>query len=453
MPVETQLREIFEAFGDGVFIADASGGYLGVNPAGCAMLGYSRDELVRLSLAEVLDPSEWRRLPETIRILATGQLIRSEWLFRRKDGSTFVGELVGGRLPDGRFQSVVRDISERLERERHEQLLIREATHRTKNILSLVQAMARQTASHSPDTFLERFDQRIAALAASHDLFVNSAWGAVGIEDLVRAQLSSFAPRLEDRFRISGPEVQVTPAAAQSIGMALHELGTNAAKYGALSNARGRVSVDWTVDAEADPPRFTLAWREAGGPPVEAPARTGFGARMIAQMTRWALRARTELEFEPSGLWWRMECPLAAVVQPPAVEYDAMADAAGAAGERVLVVEADAQAAGELADAASAAGLTAVGTAATPGEVLARLDGDAFDGAIVALRALAADAPAVIGALRRAGKPVILLVDGDAEPGAELEATRVVRRPVTLGRLVSSLATLFEPSVRPPPRA
>lgn len=131
MPSNIQLREIFEALGDGLFVASPDGRYIDVNPAGCRMMGYVRDEFLALQLPDLITQSELPRLPQAIAEMADSAVHRSEWLFKRKDGSTFTGELVGGRLPDGTFQSIVRDISDRVEREQHERLLKHEAAHRT----------------------------------------------------------------------------------------------------------------------------------------------------------------------------------------------------------------------------------------------------------------------------------------------------------------------------------
>lgn len=312
VPSETQLREIFSALGEGLFVASPDGAYLDANPAACEMLGYTRDEILSLRLPDLLDSSEWERLDAAIQNFADGRIRREEWLFRRKDGSTFTGELVGGQLPDGRYQSIVRDISERLSRDAHEQTLKREATHRTKNILSLVQAIARQTAKHSAEHFVETFEERVIALSASHDLFIRNEWSPISIEALIRAQLASFLSPEKGALSFAGPAVDLSPEAAQSIGMALHELATNAAKYGAFSSANGQVQIDWMLGSEPDT-LFMLSWRETGGPPVEAPQRKGFGTKLIAQMIERALGAKTELAFEPEGIAWTMTCPAEAL--------------------------------------------------------------------------------------------------------------------------------------------
>jgi two-component sensor histidine kinase len=142
---------------------------------------------------------------------------------------------------------LVTDITERKRQEEQIHLLLREVSHRS-NMLTLVQAVARQTAASTPASFLKRFDERILALAASLDLLVKSNWKGVELEELACSQLAHFSDWIGTRIKVNGPRVQVSAAAAQALGMALHELSTNAGKYGALSNESGEVDLCWTLD-------------------------------------------------------------------------------------------------------------------------------------------------------------------------------------------------------------
>ena len=184
-----------------------------------------------------------------------------------------------------------------------------EVNHRSKNMLTVVQAIARQTASTTPDEFIERFSERVKALAASHDLLVKSEWKNVELGELVRSQLAHFDNLIGTRIDLKGQELRVSAAAAQTIGMTMHELATNAGKYGALSNSGGRVEIEWSLRRVNAADVFAISWRESGGPLVGAPARRGFGSTVISRMAAESLDAEVELKFEPEGLSWRLECP------------------------------------------------------------------------------------------------------------------------------------------------
>ena len=182
---------------------------------------------------------------------------------------------------------------------------MREINHRAKNMLSVVDAIAHQTATKSPEDFVERFSERIQALSANQDLLVRNEWNGVEIEDLVRAQLAHFASLIGARIAVHGLRLRLNAATAQAIGLALHELATNAGKYGALSTDTGRVDVSWgTVDNT-----FTISWSERDGPPVSVPKRRGFGTIVMEAMTERSVNGTVDLDYPPSGLSWRLTCP------------------------------------------------------------------------------------------------------------------------------------------------
>src|SRR5262249_30546737 len=149
-----------------------------------------------------------------------------------------------------------------------------------KNLLAVIQGMARQTAATSLTTadFLNRFAARLQSLAGSHDLLVQENWQSASMVDLVRSQLGHYFDEANERILFSGPQIRLKPEAVQNIGMALHELATNAAKYGALSAPSGRVTIEWQVEEGADgAPRLRICWEEEGGPRVTEPQHKGFG--------------------------------------------------------------------------------------------------------------------------------------------------------------------------------
>src|SRR5215472_14887385 len=181
---------------------------------------------------------------------------------------------------------------------------MREVNHRAKNMLSLVQAIARQTAAREPEDFILRFTERIQALAANLDLLIRNEWQGVDVEDLVRAQLAHFADLIGSLIPVDGPRLRLNAAASQAIGLALHELSTNAAKYGALSVAAGCVDVGWRLDGDV----FIMSWTERNGPPVSRPERRGFGTTVVDSVAKRTVGGEVQLEYAPSGLIWRLNC-------------------------------------------------------------------------------------------------------------------------------------------------
>lgn len=209
------------------------------------------------------------------------------------------------------------DMTERKEGEAHLRLLLRELTHRSKNLLAVIQAMARQTAHHagSIDGFLKQFGARLQALAASHDLLVRESWYGALVDELVRSQLATFIDSGgEDRVTIEGPSVALKPEAAQNLGLALHELAVNAATFGALSVSGGRVSVTWQQDKGAEGPTLTLNWREQAGPKVKPRRKRGFGSMVIERNLARALEAEVNLEFDPDGLCCHVVIPASQIL-------------------------------------------------------------------------------------------------------------------------------------------
>src|SRR6266436_3392872 len=244
----------------------------------------------------------------------------TEFRLRRRNGEVRWVETLGlghfeGAGRERRAVSMAgtaQDITERKEREEKEHLLMREINHRAKNMLSVVDSIAHQTATRNPEDFVERFSERIQALSANQDLLVRNEWNGVEIADLVRAQLAHFADLIGSRIAMRGPKLRLNPASAQAIGLALHELATNAGKYGALSADAGRVDFRWGCDGDT----LTMSWTERDGPPVSAPERRGFGTIVMKSMAERSLDGAVQLDYAPSGLTWRLTCPAANALEP-----------------------------------------------------------------------------------------------------------------------------------------
>ncbi|MGY3451960.1 PAS domain-containing protein [Bradyrhizobium sp. USDA 4353] len=230
---------------------------------------------------------------------------------------------VAVRDTDGRIVgafAVVADITERKAAEQRERLLMHEVNHRAKNLLSVVQAIARRTAADNPKDLVDRLTDRLQALSASQDVLVKNGWRKVPIEELVRAHLGHFADLMRDRIRLSGPPIEISATAAQALGMALHELATNAAKYGALSCEAGRVDVSWRLATEGSASKFILVWTEAGGPPVSKPTSHGFGSVMTGSMLKANIGGEVEAHFAAGGLVWSVSCPVTRVLEDVSIK-------------------------------------------------------------------------------------------------------------------------------------
>ena len=310
---EATFRAMFDSSSVGkIEVEPESGRFLRANRAMCKFVGYSEAELLAHTVYDITHPDDRDRDREPLRRLVAGEsdVFDVEKRYVRKDGNVVWARVTVNVIRDEagralRNMAVILDITERKEREEKEHLLMREVSHRAKNMLSVVEAIAHQTAAKDPEDFIERFSERIQALSANQDLLVRSDWNGVEIEDLVHAQLAHFADLIGSRIAVHGPELCLNAASAQAIGLALHELATNAGKYGALSTDTGRVDVWWRSDADT----FTMSWTERDGPPVSAPTRRGFGTIVVETMTARSVGGVVDLDYAPSGVTWRLTCP------------------------------------------------------------------------------------------------------------------------------------------------
>lgn len=218
--------------------------------------------------------------------------------------------------------------------ERRNAFLVREVTHRSKNLLTVVQAIATETVrgAAGADDFSERFASRMRALAKLQDLTVSGAAGEVSLEALVRSQLEPFSDLAGGRVRMGGLAVRLTPEGANSLAMVLHELATNAAKYGALSNQSGHIELWWGVGGDGTRRRFRMAWRECNGPPVVPPQRRGFGSKVVGKLAATALGGEVRLDYPRDGVVWSIDAPLHRVVAEEAVQAR-LGQGAAAAGQ------------------------------------------------------------------------------------------------------------------------
>lgn len=210
------------------------------------------------------------------------------------------------------FADAQREIQERRAAEKHRQLLINELNHRVKNTLATVQSIVAQTMRKSPTAVdvRSRLDARLVALSEVHDLLTRENWDGTTLRDVVNLALHPYRSEGQDRFTIEGPVVTLAPKTALAVAMALHELVTNAIKYGALSVPAGQVKIEWRVTSAGDEERFLFRWVEENGPPVPAPSHRGFGSRMIETALGVELSGTVQLHFRPTGLICEIDAPL-----------------------------------------------------------------------------------------------------------------------------------------------
>jgi PAS domain S-box-containing protein len=319
---EQRLRLILESATDyAILTIDLDGRVTSWNPGAERILGYPAGEILQQSAAVLFTPDDRAdNIPriEMDQAAGEGRACCERW-HMRADGSRFWGGGTVMPLRDGAaqphgFLKILRDHTGRHREQERRMLLLHELDHRVKNILATVQSVAGQTLRNasSPAAFQETFEARLGALARAHDLLSRGGWKGAGLQAVVERTLEAYAPKGANRIRMEGPAVLLTPNVAVTLNLALHELATNAAKYGALSGPRGWIEILWTLEAQPDDAAtvLVLSWREREGPVVRPPRRRGFGSRLLEQALPYESGGVVELEFAPAGVECRVRLPL-----------------------------------------------------------------------------------------------------------------------------------------------
>lgn len=304
---EQRFRLVFEAAPSGMVLTDGRGAIQLVNAQAERLFGYMRHELVGMP-AETLMPGHATTPVQDNQAYDhagdAGWKGSTTVTAVRKDGSVFPAEMVLTLVPgsEGLCLTAIVDISERRAAERQRELLLAELNHRVKNTLAVVQGIAHQTFKRDDVSapLSRAFDGRLKALAAAHDMLTRTSWSHARLDELADEALG-LSDSQRSRIELMGPPLMLDPKAALAIAMTLHELSTNAVKYGALSDDRGRVRVRWSI-AEMEEDRFTLHWIESDGPIVHPPEQRGFGSRLIERILASELDGRVELRFPPEGV-------------------------------------------------------------------------------------------------------------------------------------------------------
>lgn len=327
---EARKSAILESALDAIITMDHHGRVIEWNATAERMFGRTRHEAVGAALAEliIVEPQREacraavRRYAESAASGApVGRRFETEAL--RADGSSFPVEVsisrIGVHRPP-RFTGFIRDITERARADRQRRLMTRELDHRVKNNLFAVMAILTESArrTDSVPALVESVSGRLHALARLHELLANHAWESADLRDLLNVTLAPYregagrdADGAPERVELDGPSVILPARVASTLCIALHELATNAAKYGSLSNGQGRVRIAWRTErGERGAERLILTWRESGGPPVAAPGRRGFGSELIEGGVRYETGGECRIRFEPGGVVCDIVAPL-----------------------------------------------------------------------------------------------------------------------------------------------
>lgn len=442
-----------------LLVLDSEGRIETINRKGAEILGYdSAAELIGRDWFETAVPM--RRRHETRALfadmisgtIAPGGTHENEIV--RQDGSE---RLVAWRNsvvrdPEGRIIGTLSsgdDVTEQREAEAREKLLVQEVDHRAKNLLAVVQSVVQLTRGEDMASFKEAVTGRIQSLARTHGLLAAGRWEGADLRQLILDELAPYARGDEGRRTLTGPAFRLKPSAAQALALVVHELATNAAKYGALSSAAGKVDVVWRNDGSD----LVLRWQESGGPVVSPPERRGFGSTVLVNSVERQLRGRVTLDWRPEGLACELVIPVADVrasFAPPdpalrtPLPRPLVEPAPSPGGRRVLVVEDEALVATQIEDVLARAGYTVLGPAARVSEAFDQLYVTAPDAALLDIN-LAGDASFPLAELLRAKRIPFAFCSGYGETAAVPDSLRdapLIAKPFEPADLLELVASL-----------
>ncbi len=315
--VARHLAAIVDSSRDAIISIDAEGLIESWNPGATTIFGFAAEEMIGKPLSGMNDPAQAGAVPDGLAQFRDGaETLRYEMSRLRSDGTPVwvsvtespLHDLAGGVVG---ASSIMRDITDHRLAEQHRDVLMGELNHRVKNSLAVVQAIASQTLRGDislPDARVA-FGERLRVLARAHDLLVTSNWSGTDLASVIEASVEPLKGG-QSRFGIAGPYVALKPQLAVTFSLALHELCTNAAKYGALSVPEGRVDITWTVTGPADNSRLWWQWAESGGPAVKTPVRKGFGSSLIGQVLPMELSGEVSVTYHATGVVCLLQSPV-----------------------------------------------------------------------------------------------------------------------------------------------
>ena len=309
-----RIAAIVDSSDDAIIGKDLNGVITSWNTGAERLFGYIAEEILGKPIRTLIPPGRQEEEDTIIERIRRGERIEHyETVRQHKDGSLIEISLTVSPVKDAQGKvvgasKIARDIAARKRSEEHIAILAREAEHRAKNVLATVQATVHLSHSDTTDGLKQAITGRIQALANVHRLFVQSRWMGAELSNLITEELSPYCPVGDTRARIEGPSLLLEPSTAQAIAVSLHELATNAAKYGALSLPAGKVQIEWSRAADGG---LVLHWTETGGPLVTPPARRGFGMRVMDSMIRDQLNGDVHFDWHAQGLACTIRLPAA----------------------------------------------------------------------------------------------------------------------------------------------
>ena len=335
----------------------------------------------------LIHPDDWEPLHRgMVALLEHGQPQQSEFRVRRPNGEVRWCTSTAAATRDAsgkvvRISGVTMDITDRKDAEERQALLAREVDHRAKNAMAIVQSIVKLTKADSIADYAAVIEGRIKALSRAHAILSDSRWEGAELTKLVEEELAPYRSGHADRIRIAGPKIMLDPTTAQTLALALHELATNAAKYGALSRISGALETTWQVQPNA----IAIDWRETGGPPALMPLKTGFGTRIITSSVERQLDGKVTFDWRPEGLSCALSIPHRSAIDMRRGGGSAMPNAAARpiACDRILIVEDEALVAMILEEQLEDLGVAVAATCASVPEALRAIDEHAPDAAIL----------------------------------------------------------------------
>jgi PAS domain S-box-containing protein len=313
------LASIVETSEDAIVSKDLTGIVTSWNRGAERIFGYTADEMIGRSITMLIPPDRHNEEPEILERVRRGERVdHYETVRQRKDGSPVDISLTVSPVKDAAGKvvgasKIARDISEKKEAQARQDLLTYEIQHRTKNLFAVVLAVVSRSfaGKYTVKDAEAAVVSRLRSLGQTHVMLIDKEWQGADLAEIVRAEINPYTGRV----KVEGPSLMLTAKAAQNFALALHELATNAAKYGALSNPSGRVYISWSKHASNGSNAFTFRWQEQGGPPVSTPTQKGFGSAVLEQVMAEHFEVPPQIQFAPAGVIYELNGSLDTLVQ------------------------------------------------------------------------------------------------------------------------------------------